>query len=65
MNEWIDVKKRLPKPHNWTLYAVLVDDPKLYRHQIAYYSISKIWFLESEQRQAIKVTHWYPLPRMF
>jgi hypothetical protein len=62
MSEWIGVKDRLPEPNNWILYEVLVNDPKLYRHQIAYYSISKKWIIESAQHRFVKVTHWYPLP---
>lgn len=61
-NGWISVKDRLPKEDNWILYAVLVDDDKLYRHQIAYYSKSKKWYRENEQHRSLKVTHWFPLP---
>jgi len=61
MNEWISVKDRLPEPDNWILHAVLVNDSKLFRHQIAYYSISLKWILESD-KTVLKVTHWFPLP---
>ena len=62
MNTWIDVKNELPKPDNWILYAVLVEDEILYRTQIAYYSKSNVWYRESEQKIPVKVTHWFPLP---
>lgn len=61
--KWISVKDRLPEPNNWKIYAVLTDEYNLYRHQVAYYSTSKEWLMECDQRKPIKVTHWIELPR--
>lgn len=62
MQEWISVKEKLPMPSNWTIYAVLTNEKKLYRYQMAFYSTREKWFLESDQSKPIKVTHWYKLP---
>jgi len=62
MNEWINVKKALPIPSNWRIHAVLTNQKGLYMNQVAFYSTSFKWFLETDQSKPIKVTHWYPLP---
>ena len=64
MSEWISVKERLPEMNNWILYAVLVEDNKLYKHQIAYYTKSKKWYKEDAQNTPINVTHWLALPKL-
>jgi len=60
--KWLSVKEKLPIPNNWNLYAVLVSDEKLYRHQIAFYSKRNKWYIESNQKKSIKVTHYIVLP---
>ena len=60
--KWISVKKALPLPSNWRVHAVLTNEKKLYMTQVAFYSTSLKWFLETDQAKPIKVTHWYPLP---
>lgn len=62
MSEWISIKDELPKPNNWIVYAVLTNENRIHKHQIAYYSTSKKWHLESDPKNFINVTHWIPLP---
>lgn len=61
---WISVKDKLPEPNNWIIYAVLTREPKLYRHQMAYFSTSRKWIRQEEQQRIIKVTHWMMLPEL-
>lgn len=65
MSQWISVKTQLPEKDPWKVYAVLVNENNLHKHQIAWFQYSdKSWRLE-RKNTTLNVTHWFPLPDYF
>lgn len=61
MDEWISVKKELPKKNNWNVYAVSTNEIELHRIQICWFSSkTKTWHKQSDSfgKNPIKVEFW-------
>ena len=71
VQEWIDVKDRLPdnKEHDWVLAQVVEDNGFMHIPKVMEYrQLKNDWFEEtygwlSEHNGAFTVTHWMPLPQ--
>ena len=60
--KWISVKDRLPDANRWKCYAVLCNEKKYHRRQIAWFDEQDEKFMLEKGNIILKVTHWMPLP---